>query len=137
MLSFDGYFMKLCYPYGEGITCVCDGAGRIYKCFPELGRATTHLNVVFVLQKTVSFKAQREVYFSCDTHTYFCNWQQQQKPEALADQFIFTSDGLFSWNCTTLDNHLLTFASGDPAPVIYTFCFVHSSRSKLILSFGN
>jgi len=27
---------QLCYPYGEGITCVCDGSLRIYKCFPEL-----------------------------------------------------------------------------------------------------
>ena len=25
----------LCYPYGNGITCVCDEA-RIYKCFPHL-----------------------------------------------------------------------------------------------------
>ena len=25
----------LCYPYGSGITCVCDD-GRIYKCFPDL-----------------------------------------------------------------------------------------------------
>jgi hypothetical protein len=39
MNIFDGSIsMKLCYPYGEGITCVCDGAGRIYKCFPELGK---------------------------------------------------------------------------------------------------
>ena len=27
---------SLCYPYGPGITCVCDDSGRIYKCFPEL-----------------------------------------------------------------------------------------------------
>ena len=27
---------KLCYPYGSGITCVCDTKGRIYKCFPEI-----------------------------------------------------------------------------------------------------
>ena len=27
---------KLCYPYGSGITCVCDMKGRIYKCFPEI-----------------------------------------------------------------------------------------------------
>ena len=26
---------SLCYPYGSGITCVCD-EGRIYKCFPDL-----------------------------------------------------------------------------------------------------
>ena len=26
---------SLCYPYGSGITCVCDD-GRIYKCFPDL-----------------------------------------------------------------------------------------------------
>ena len=26
----------LCYPYGAGITCVCDEGGRIYKCFPEI-----------------------------------------------------------------------------------------------------
>ena len=26
----------LCYPYGQGITCVCDDGGRIYKCFPEI-----------------------------------------------------------------------------------------------------
>ena len=25
----------LCYPYGGGITCVCE-EGRIYKCFPDL-----------------------------------------------------------------------------------------------------
>ena len=27
---------SLCYPYGAGITCVCDEGGRIYKCFPEI-----------------------------------------------------------------------------------------------------
>ena len=27
----------LCYPYGEGITCVCDGGGKVVKCFPDLG----------------------------------------------------------------------------------------------------
>ena len=27
---------SLCYPYGAGITCVCDEPGRIYKCFPDL-----------------------------------------------------------------------------------------------------
>ena len=27
----------LCYPYGGGITCVCDGVGKIFKCFPDLG----------------------------------------------------------------------------------------------------
>jgi len=27
---------SLCYPYGPGITCVCDDGGRIYKCFPEI-----------------------------------------------------------------------------------------------------
>ena len=26
----------LCYPYGAGITCVCDEGGHIYKCFPEI-----------------------------------------------------------------------------------------------------
>ena len=26
---------SLCYPYGSGITCVCD-EGKIYKCFPDL-----------------------------------------------------------------------------------------------------
>ena len=25
----------ICYPYGSGITCVCDGP-NIYKCFPDL-----------------------------------------------------------------------------------------------------
>ena len=25
----------LCYPYGGGITCVCEEA-KIYKCFPDL-----------------------------------------------------------------------------------------------------
>ena len=27
---------SLCYPYGSGITCVCDEPGRIYKCFPDI-----------------------------------------------------------------------------------------------------
>ena len=27
----------LCYPYGGGITCVCDEVGKIFKCFPDLG----------------------------------------------------------------------------------------------------
>jgi len=27
---------SLCYPYGSGITCVCDDSGRIYKCFPDI-----------------------------------------------------------------------------------------------------
>ena len=27
----------LCYPYGGGITCVCDTVGKIFKCFPHLG----------------------------------------------------------------------------------------------------
>ena len=27
---------SLCYPYGGGITCVCDGVGKIFKCFPDL-----------------------------------------------------------------------------------------------------
>ena len=26
---------SLCYPYGSGITCVCD-RGEIFKCFPDL-----------------------------------------------------------------------------------------------------
>jgi hypothetical protein len=39
-----GLSLKLCYPYGEGITCVCDGAGRIYKCFPELGKENYGFN---------------------------------------------------------------------------------------------
>jgi len=39
-----GLSVKLCYPYGEGITCVCDGAGRIYKCFPELGKENYGFN---------------------------------------------------------------------------------------------
>ena len=26
---------SLCYPYGSGITCVCD-RGEIFKCFPNL-----------------------------------------------------------------------------------------------------
>jgi len=30
---------SLCYPYGSGITCVCD-EGRIYKCFPDLKSET-------------------------------------------------------------------------------------------------
>jgi hypothetical protein len=34
---FDRVAMSaLCYPYGQGITCVCDEGGRIYKCFPEI-----------------------------------------------------------------------------------------------------
>ena len=28
---------SLCYPYGGGITCVCDNLGKIFKCFPHLG----------------------------------------------------------------------------------------------------
>ena len=27
---------SLCYPYGAGITCVCDDTTRIYKCFPDI-----------------------------------------------------------------------------------------------------
>ena len=23
----------LCYPYGMGVSCICDNRGRIYKCF--------------------------------------------------------------------------------------------------------
>ena len=25
--------MKLCYPYGRGVSCICDNRGHIYKCF--------------------------------------------------------------------------------------------------------
>jgi len=28
----------MCYPYGSGITCVCDGGGNIFRCFPDLGQ---------------------------------------------------------------------------------------------------
>ena len=27
---------QLCYPYGGGITCVCDEVEKIFKCFPDL-----------------------------------------------------------------------------------------------------
>ncbi len=27
--------MSMCYPYGMGVSCICDGRGRIYKCFPN------------------------------------------------------------------------------------------------------
>ena len=34
--SREGDTMQsLCYPYGSGITCVCD-RGEIFKCFPDL-----------------------------------------------------------------------------------------------------
>ena len=26
----------MCYPYGMGVSCICDARGRIYKCFPNL-----------------------------------------------------------------------------------------------------
>ena len=30
--------MPLCYPYGMGVSCVCDRKGRIYRCdFPGVG----------------------------------------------------------------------------------------------------
>ena len=30
--------MPVCYPYGIGVSCVCDGRGRIYRCdFPNVG----------------------------------------------------------------------------------------------------
>ena len=28
--------MSMCYPYGMGVSCICDARGRIYKCFPSL-----------------------------------------------------------------------------------------------------
>lgn len=28
--------MSMCYPYGMGVSCICDVRGRIYKCFPSL-----------------------------------------------------------------------------------------------------
>ena len=28
--------MSMCYPYGMGVSCICDSRGRIYKCFPSL-----------------------------------------------------------------------------------------------------
>ena len=31
----DDTMQSLCYPYGSGITCVCD-RGEIFKCFPDL-----------------------------------------------------------------------------------------------------
>lgn len=27
--------MKICYPYGRGVSCVCDSRGHIYKCFAD------------------------------------------------------------------------------------------------------
>jgi len=27
--------LSLCYPYTAGVVCICDGRGRIYKCFPD------------------------------------------------------------------------------------------------------
>ncbi len=27
--------MTMCYPYGVGVSCICDARGRIYKCFPN------------------------------------------------------------------------------------------------------
>ncbi len=27
--------MSMCYPYGVGVSCICDSRGRIYKCFPN------------------------------------------------------------------------------------------------------
>lgn len=27
--------MSMCYPYGMGVSCICDARGRIYKCFPS------------------------------------------------------------------------------------------------------
>ena len=36
--SWEGHtdtMQSLCYPYGSGITCVCD-RGEIFKCFPDL-----------------------------------------------------------------------------------------------------
>ena len=36
MRPTSGVLMSsLCYPYGSGITCVCE-EGKIYKCFPDL-----------------------------------------------------------------------------------------------------
>ena len=30
--------MPICYPYGMGVSCVCDSRGRIYRCdFPGVG----------------------------------------------------------------------------------------------------
>jgi len=29
---------QLCFPYSTGITCVCDAANRIFRCFPELSK---------------------------------------------------------------------------------------------------
>lgn len=26
---------NLCYPYGSGVSCICDGRSRIFKCFPS------------------------------------------------------------------------------------------------------
>ena len=37
-----GGMTSLCYPYGSGITCVCDEPGRIYKCFPDIKSDSSH-----------------------------------------------------------------------------------------------
>ncbi len=26
---------NLCYPYGPGVSCICDSRSRIFKCFPS------------------------------------------------------------------------------------------------------
>jgi hypothetical protein len=56
-----GLSVKLCYPYGEGITCVCDGAGRIYKCFPELGKENYGFNCrLYVRLKSKGYRIYRQ-----------------------------------------------------------------------------
>ena len=36
LMRTSGKMTSLCYPYGAGITCVCDETTRIYKCFPDI-----------------------------------------------------------------------------------------------------
>ncbi|XP_059087357.1 uncharacterized protein LOC131883801 [Tigriopus californicus] len=36
--------MSMCYPYGMGVSCICDNRGRIYKCFPNLENIPTDHN---------------------------------------------------------------------------------------------
>lgn len=37
--------MSICYPYGMGVSCICDSRHRIYKCFSNNDFGDEHMDV--------------------------------------------------------------------------------------------